>query len=211
MIRVAIFEDYKVLREGLSHLINATEGLSCTGAFPDCNKLIKNIEQSKPDVVLMDIKMPGMSGIEAVKIIRAHNSAIRILMQTVFEDDDKVFAAICAGASGYVLKKIPPGELMDAIKEVSNGGSPLTGSIANKVLQMFQKLSLPQSQINEDLSAREKEILTCLVKGMSYKMIADACSISYDTVRFHMKNIYEKLHVHSMTEAVAKAINQHIV
>jgi DNA-binding NarL/FixJ family response regulator len=211
IIRVAIFEDYKDLRNGLYQLINGTEGLCCTGAFPDCGKLIKNIEQSKPDVVLMDIKMPGISGIEAAKMIRAYNPAIRILMQTVFEDDDKIFAAICAGASGYILKKTAPAVLLESIREVYNGGAPLTGSIAGKVLQMFQKIALPPLKDNITLSAREKEILACLVNGMSYKMIAESCSISYDTVRFHMKNIYEKLHVNSMTEAVAKAINQHIV
>lgn len=211
MIRVALFEDYKILREGLYQLINGTEGLCCSGAFPDCNKLIKNIEQSTPDVVLMDIQMPGISGIEGVKIIRQHNPAIRILMQTVFEDDDKIFAAICAGASGYILKKTPPSALIEAIKEVHSGGAPMTGTIANRVLQMFQKISIPPSQDVTMLSEREKEILTHLVNGVNCKMIADLCNISYDTVRFHIKNIYEKLHVHSMSEAVAKAIKQRIV
>jgi len=211
MIRVAIFDDYKLLREGLFQLINGTEGLCCAGAFADCNKLLKNIEQSKPDVILMDIQMPGISGIEAVKIIRAHYPSIRILMQTVFEDDDKIFAAICAGASGYILKKTSPSGLLEAIREVHAGGAPLTGSIANRVLQMFQKISVPPEQDLVMLSDREKEILTHLVNGVNCKMIGDMCNIAYDTVRFHIKNIYEKLHVHSMSEAVAKAIKQRIV
>ncbi len=211
MIRVAIFEDYTTLREGLFQLINGTEGMCCSGAFGDCNKLLKNIQQSEPHVVLMDIQMPGISGIEGVKILRHFNPAIRILIQTVFEDEDKIFAAICAGASGYILKKTSPVMLIDAIREVHNGGAPLTGNIANKVLQMFQKISVPPTDECRTLSVREKEILTHLVNGQSYKMIADACSITYDTVRFHMKNIYDKLHVTSMTEAVAKAINQRIV
>jgi DNA-binding NarL/FixJ family response regulator len=211
MIRVTVFEDYKLLRDGLFHLINGTSDLTCTGAYPDCNKLIPRIEQSKPDVILMDIKMPGITGIEAVKIIRAHDPSIRILMQTVFEEEDKIFSAICSGASGYILKKTAPAVLLNSIREVFNGGAPLTGIIAEKVLQMFKKISAPQTDDCPTLSVREKEILSHLVNGMSYKMIADVCSISYDTVRFHMKNIYEKLHVNSMTEAVAKAINQHIV
>jgi DNA-binding NarL/FixJ family response regulator len=159
----------------------------------------------------MDIQMPGISGIEAVKIICAIYPSIRILMQTVFEDEDKIFAAICAGASGYILKKTPPSALLEAIREVHTGGAPLTGSIANKVLQMFQKISVPPDQDVVMLSEREKEILTHLVNGVNCKMIGDLCSISYDTVRFHIKNIYEKLHVHSMSEAVAKAIRQRIV
>ena len=211
MIRVAIFEDYKILRDGLYQLINGTEGMCCIGAFGDCNKLVKNIQQSEPHVVLMDIQLPGISGIEGVKIIRDYNPAIRILIQTVFEDDDKIFAAICAGASGYILKKTPPSALIDAIREVYNGGAPLTGNIANRVLLMFQKISAPPTNECRTLSVREREILGHLVNGLSYKMIADNCSITYDTVRFHMKNIYEKLHVTSMTEAVAKAINQRIV
>src|SRR5437868_8175703 len=191
MIRVVLFEDHKVLREGLYQLINGTEGLCCAGAFPDCSKLLKNIEHTKPDVVLMDIKMPGISGIEAVKIIRQNHTTIRILMQTVFEDENKIFAAICAGASGYILKKTPPSALIEAIKEVHNGGAPLTGIIASKVLEMFQKISTLPSHDITILSEREKEILTHLVNGVNCKMIAGLCSISYDTVRFHIKNIYE--------------------
>ena len=211
MIRVTIFEDYKILREGLYQLINGTDGLSCAGAFPDCQNLVKNIQRTQPDVVLMDIRMPGISGIEGVKIIREKFPTVRILMQTVFEDEDKIFSAICAGASGYILKKTAPSALLEAIREVHNGGASLTGSIANKVLQMFQKISAPPSQDLVLLSEREKEILTHLVNGVNCKMIADLCNISYDTVRFHIKNIYEKLHVHSMSEAVAKAIKHWMV
>jgi DNA-binding NarL/FixJ family response regulator len=211
MIKVVIFEDYRILREGLCLLINSSDDMCCAGAYANCNKLARNLEHTMPDVVLMDIMMPGISGIEAVRMIRSQFPDIRILMQTVFEDEDKIFAAICAGASGYILKKESPASLLDAIREVHGGGASLTGSIANKVLQMFQKISTPHSNNVAFLSSREKEILSCLVNGMSYKMIADSCCICYDTVRFHIKNIYEKLHVSSMTEAVAKAINDRIV
>lgn len=205
-IRVAIFEDHKKLRDGLIDLIDLTPGLFMAGAFENGDKILQRIEHSKPDVILMDIQMPKINGIEAVQLIRNAGIEVKIIMQTVFEDDDKIFAAICAGANGYILKNTSPDKFMEAIKEAYLGGAPMTGSIASKVLSMFKTQSNVQAEKMEDLSEREKEILTYLVKGLSYKMIADECQISYDTVRFHMKNIYAKLHVASMTEAVAKAI-----
>lgn len=205
-IRVAIFEDHKKLRDGLIDLIDLTPGLFMAGAFENGDKILQRIEHSKPDVILMDIQMPKINGIEAVHLIRNAGIEVKIIMQTVFEDDDKIFAAICAGANGYILKNTSPDKFMEAIKEAYLGGAPMTGSIASKVLSMFKTQSNVQAEKMEDLSEREKEILTYLVKGLSYKMIADECQISYDTVRFHMKNIYAKLHVASMTEAVAKAI-----
>jgi DNA-binding NarL/FixJ family response regulator len=154
----------------------------------------------------MDIQMPGMNGVEAVKIIKENFPETRIIMQTVVEDEDKIFASICNGASGYLLKNTTPSRLLQAIVEVNEGGAPMTPSIAQKVLEKFRSNS-PQSQ-NElnNLSNREKEILECLVEGMSYKMIASSCEISIDTVRFHIRNIYEKLHVSSKSEAVIKAM-----
>jgi DNA-binding NarL/FixJ family response regulator len=205
-IRVAIVEDHKKLKEGLVQLVNVTPGFVMVGAYDNGDKIIQKIVQSAPDVILMDIQMPGTNGIEAVQLIRKSGLEVKIIMQTVFEDDDKIFAAICAGANGYILKNTNPEKFMDAIREAYHGGAPMTGSIASKVLSMFKVQSNVQHEKIEDLSDREKEILGCLVKGMSYKMIADHCHISYDTVRFHMKNIYSKLHVASMTEAVAKAI-----
>lgn len=205
-IRVAIVEDHEKLRDGLIQLVDVTAGFVLVGAYENGEKILQKIEQSKPDVILMDIQMPKTNGIEAVQLIRKSGSDVKIIMQTVFEDDDKIFAAICAGANGYILKNTAPEKFMDAIKEAYHGGAPMTGTIASKVLSMFKTQSNVQPEKIEDLSDREKEILGCLVKGMSYKMIADQCNISYDTVRFHMKNIYSKLHVASMTEAVAKAI-----
>ena len=211
-IKVAIFEDNKLLRESLQQLVNNAEGMACAGAFADANKLVRNIELANPDVVLMDIDMPGVSGIEAVLILTNKFPAIRILMQTVFDDNDKIFAAICAGASGYMLKKTTPAKMIEAIKETYLGGAPMTASVAAKVLQMFRGQS-PAGAKNEfiDLSDREKEILSLLVKGKSYKTIAAECFISIDTVGTHVRHIYEKLHVHSKSEAVAKAINQKLI
>jgi len=210
-IKVAIFEDNKPLRESLQQLINNADGMSCTGAFSDANKLLRNMQLANPDVVMMDINMPGISGIEAVQMIREKFPQVHIMMQTVFEDNDKIFAAICAGASGYMLKKTAPPKMIEAIREASLGGAPMTASVAAKVLQMFRLQNTSEKKEFIDLSEREKEILALLVKGKSYKAVASACFISIDTVSTHVRHIYEKLHVHSKSEAVAKAIQQKLI
>jgi DNA-binding NarL/FixJ family response regulator len=210
-IHVAIFEDNKLLRQSLEQLIDATPGMICTGAFADANRLVRDMESAGPDVVLMDIHMPGTSGIEAVQMIREKFPQVRIMMQTVFDDSDKVFAAICAGASGYILKKASPLKIIEAIRDTYDGGSPMTPSIAGKVLDMLRLQGVGSKQEFIQLSEREKEILALLVKGKSYKAIATSCFISIDTVSTHMKHIYVKLHVHSKSEAVAKAIRQKLV
>ena len=210
-ISVVIFEDNALLRESLYQLINGTEGLKCAGAFANCDDIIFNIKKTTPQVVLMDIQMPGINGIEGVKIIKANFPEIKIIMQTVVEDDDKIFASICSGASGYLLKNTTPARLLQAIVEVYEGGAPMTPVIAQKVLDKFRRQSPASSKELNDLSTREKEILECLVQGMSYKMIAASCKISIDTVRFHIRHIYEKLHVGSKSEAVSKAIRGKIV
>jgi len=211
MIKVAIFEDNRSLREGLAVMIGGTPGFNCVGAFPNCNNLLKNISQANPDVVLMDIEMPGINGIEAVGMIKEEYPGMKILMETIFDDDEKIFNSICAGAEGYILKHTSPAEIMEAIKEIHEGGSPMTPSIANRVLKMVKQRPETGSKESFDLTDREKEILMCLVKGMSYKMVADACFISIETVNVHIKNIYRKLQVHSKSEAVAKAIKGKIV
>ena len=211
MIKVAIFEDNRSLREGLAAMIGGTTGFVCVGAFPNCNNLLKNISQSHPDVVLMDIEMPGINGIEAVGMIKEEYPGMKILMETIFDDDEKIFNSICAGAEGYILKHTSPAEIMEAIKEIHEGGSPMTPSIANRVLKMVKQRPETGSKESFDLTDREREILMCLVKGMSYKMVADACFISIETVNVHIKNIYRKLQVHSKSEAVAKAIKGKIV
>lgn len=210
-IKVAIFEDNKPLRESLQQLINNAEGMACTGAFPDANKLVRNMQLSNPDVVMMDINMPGLSGIEAVQVIKEKFPQVHILMETVFEDNDKIFAAICAGAAGYLLKKTTPLKTIDAIREIYQGGSPMTASVAARVLQMFRSQNKTDKSEFIDLTEREKEILALLVKGKPYKAVATACYISIDTVSTHVRHIYEKLHVHSKSEAVAKAILQKLI
>lgn len=204
-LKVAIFEDNMLLREMMFQLINGTSGYMCTGAFPDANNVIQKIQKSMPDVVLMDIEMPGMDGIQATRKIKEHYPSILVVMQTCFEDDDKIFDAIGAGASGYLVKNIAPVKLLEAIAEVNAGGSPMSPSVARKVLEMFSLFKQQSNQEEFDFSEREKEVLNLLVKGMSYKMIAAACFLSIDTVKFHIKKIYDKMHVNSKAEAIAKA------
>lgn len=210
-IKVVIFEDNTNLRRGLTTLINGTEGFECTGAFGNCEKLIKNISDTKPDVILMDIEMPGMNGIEAVKILKPQFPGIKILMETIFEDDEKVFHSICNGAEGYILKSTPPAQILEAIKEIYDGGAPMTPSIASKVLAMFKSGTSLVKDESYNLTEREMEVLKYLVDGMSYKLIAEKCFVSIDTVSTHVKNIYKKLQVHSKSEAVAKAIKGKMV
>ncbi len=212
-IRVAVFDDNNLFLDSMSLLIDDAPGFTLVGAFTDCVDIKDKLESCEPDVVMMDIEMPKVNGIEGVKIIKKEFPKLNVLMQTSFEDDDKVFNAICAGASGYILKNTLPARILESIVEVYQGGSPMSPSVARKVLGFLQQppVAVAKEVPDYKLSNREKEVLGCLVSGMSYKMIADHCHISYETVRSHMKNIYEKLHVVSMTEAVAKAINQGLV
>lgn len=213
-LRIAIFDDNKNIRESIKMLLQTEPDFEVVGAFCHVLDCVEDIRETNPDVVLMDIEMPGMSGIEAVKLIRKGFPQIQILMQTVFEDDDRVFDSICAGASGYILKNHLNTKLVDAIRELQFGGSPMSPSIARKVLNKMQQIPnvvKPEEAPDYHLTAREKEVLLCIVNGLAYKMIADQLNISYETVRSHVKKIYEKLHVASLTEAVAKAINQRIV
>ena len=210
MIKVAVFDDNKPRRELLQMLLNSTAGIECTGAFEDCRQVVKNIMQNVPDVVLMDIDMPYVNGIEGLQLIRKYFPQVKVLMQTVFEDNEEIFAAIRAGADGYILKKTPPAKLIDAISEAMSGGAPMTPTVARQVLQLFNSRN-KKSEIDFNLTDREHEILSLLVQGLSYKMIAEKCNVSYSTINTHITHIYEKLHVKSGTEAVAKAIEHKIV
>jgi DNA-binding NarL/FixJ family response regulator len=210
LIRVCIFEDNKHLRETFELLLANSEGFSCAGAWPDCNDMIDNIGANPCDVVLMDIEMPGINGIDATRLIKQHFPHINIIIQTVFFEDQYIFSAICAGASGYMLKSTTPDEYLVAIKDVQAGGSPMTPGIARRVLELF-KTNLQPSNTDYNLSAQEKKVLQLLVAGKSYKMIAGELFIAQETVKSHVSNIYSKLHVHSGTEAVALAIRNKIV
>lgn len=210
-IKVAIFEDNQSLRNGLYYLINGSEGFQCVGAFEDCSNLLRNLKNTNPDIVLMDIGMPGIDGIEAVKIIRSKYPDKKILMQTIFQDNEKIFDSILAGANGYILKNTSPIDILESIREIYEGGAPMSPSIATKVLKMVSQQS-PSPKVNSfNLSDREMEILRFLVKGMNNKSIADTCFISIETVRAHVRNIYEKLQVHSKSEAILTAIKSNIV
>ena len=213
-LRIALFDDNKNIRESIGMLLNTEADFELVGSFAHVLDCVRDVKDCKPDVVLMDIEMPGMTGIEAVKEIRKEFPQDQILMQTVFEDDERVFDSICSGASGYILKNFLNTRLVDAIRELQFGGSPMSPSIARKVLNKMQSVSSviqPEEAPDYHLTAREKEVLSCLVNGLSYKMIGGELNISYETVRSHVKKIYEKLHVASLTEVVAKAINQRIV
>ncbi len=209
-IKVAIYEDNTSLRETLTFLIKGTDTLELTGSYPDGSGILENCREAKPEVILMDIDMPGISGIEATRQVKAEFPEINILIFTIFEDSDKVFNALCAGATGYLLKRSSAVQIIEAILDLHNGGSPMTGEIARMVFSFFS--TPPLSKDNDyALSSREMDVLKCLVKGDSYKMIANSCFISIGTVRGHINNIYHKLHVNSKSEAVIKAMKERLV
>ena len=210
-ISVVIFEDNKSYRNSLSAYLSNTNGILVAGAYPDASDVLSKIRKHKPDVVLMDIQMPGISGLEALKKIKAATPEVKILMQTMFEDEHKIFAAICSGANGYFVKSPDPEQMVQAIQDVAEGGGHLSPTIAAKAFKMFQNQFVKTQTNYITLTDREKEILGLMVKGQSYKMIADSVCLSYHTVHWHVKNIYEKLHVNSAPEAVAKAIEGRMV
>jgi DNA-binding NarL/FixJ family response regulator len=207
---ILIYEDNADLREALVQLINTSDDYTCVGAFNNCREVINDLKTLNPRVILMDIDMPGRNGIEAVTLVREVDKEVKIIMLTVFDDNQNVIAAICAGASGYLLKKYCFEKLFIAIAESLSGGAPLSANIARMVLEHLVQNSSGTIE-KFDLTAREKEILNDLVKGLSYKMIAASLNISFETVKSHIRNIYEKLHVHNQSEAVAKAIKNKIV
>lgn len=210
MIKLLVYEDNPQLREGLTMLINSSDGFKVLASFKNCNNVLSEIREYRPDVILMDIDMPGTNGIDGLKQIRLVNNEVKILMLTVFDDNKSIFEAISNGANGYVLKKTPPAKLLEYVQEAQSGGAPMTSSIATQVLKMFTTIKHERGE-DYHLSDREKEVLSLLVNGYSYKMISAEMYIAIDTVRSQIKKIYEKLHVNSKSEAVAKAFKDRLV
>lgn len=206
-IKVSIIEDDDWIRENLAARIRQTDGFACAGCHRSAEEALSRVPGEAPDVVLMDIKLPNMSGIECVRKLKPLLPSAQIMMLTVYEDSDKIFDSLLAGASGYLLKRTPQAEIMDAIAEVHRGNSPMSGHIARKVVQYFNQRGDSQNEL-EKLSKREREVLERLAQGMAYKEIADVLALSIDTVRIHIKGIYSKLHVHSRGEAVARYLRR---
>jgi DNA-binding NarL/FixJ family response regulator len=210
IIRVAIVEDQQATREALAILIGNTAGFAVTGRFASMEEALPRLQVDVPHVLLLDIGLPGMSGIEGVRRVRSACPEIQVLMLTVHGDDDHVFEAICAGACGYLLKETPRERLLTAIRELREGGAPMSPEVARKVVLMFQRVAPPKAR-ERQLTPREFQILRLLADGHSYKTCAHQLSLSLDTVRFHIRSIYEQLHVHSKSEAVLKAVRSGLI
>jgi DNA-binding NarL/FixJ family response regulator len=206
-IRVAFVEDDPELRASVANLVKRAPGLTVVGSYASAEEALEDIAERKPDVVLMDINLPKMDGVECVRRLKALLPGAQVLMLTMYEDNERLFNSILAGADGYLLKRTVPARLVEAIREVQSGGSPMTPQIARRVFQHFRGAAAPQPEI-ESLTAREKEVLDHLVRGNQFKQIADDLGLSLDGVRFHVRRIYEKLHVHSRTDAVVKYLQR---
>ena len=209
-IKVAIIEDLRPLREGFHMLIDGTDGFRCTGRFRTMEEALERIGFDLPHVVLVDIGLPGMNGIDGVRILKERYSKLLLLMLTVYDDDDRIFDALCAGACGYLLKKTPPARLLESLKEAVQGGAPMSPEIARRVVALFREFRPPE-RADYHLTPHETRLLKLLVEGHNYKTAATQLAVSFNTVCFHIKSIYEKLQVHSKSEAVAKALRNHLI
>ena len=209
-IRTTIIEDQKDLREALSTLINFTPGFTCTGAYRSMEEAIARIKHDVPDVVLSDIGLPGMNGIDGIRILKEHHPQLVILMLSVYDDDERIFDALCAGASGYLLKHTPPLKLLDSLKEAVTGGAPMSPEIAMKVIKLFRDIRPPE-RVDYELTPPETRLLKLIVEGHNYTTAAEELGVKFSTIKFHMQNIYDKLQVHSKSEAVSKALRDRII
>lgn len=210
VIKVALVEDRREIREGLAMLIGGTPGFHCTGAYRTMEEALQKIGFELPDVVLNDIGLPGMSGIEGIRILKERYPNLLILMLTVYDDDERIFDAMCAGASGYLLKKTPPARLLDSLKEAVGGGAPMSPEVARRVIALFREIRPPE-RAQYDLTPHETRLLKLFVEGHNYKTAAAELGVSVHTVSFHLRSIYDKLQVHSKSEAVAKALQNRLV
>lgn len=210
VIRTAIVEDMRDIREGLATLINFTDGFELTGNYRSMEEAIQKIKGNVPDVLLSDIGLPGMDGIEGVRILKDLYPNMTVLMITVYDDDERIFDALCAGATGYMLKRTPPAKLLDNIREAVSGGAPMSPEVAARVIKLFRDVRPPE-KVDHDLTPHETRLLKLLVEGYNYTTAAAELGVSYNTIKFHMRHIYEKLQVHSKSEAVAKALQNRIV
>jgi DNA-binding NarL/FixJ family response regulator len=209
-LKIAIIEDQRDIREGLATIFKFTDGYRCMGSYRSMEEALEKISSALPEVMLIDIGLPGMNGIEGVRLLRERYPEILLLMLTVYEDDEYIFDALCAGASGYLLKKTAPARLVESVREAMNGGAPISPEVARKVIKLFRDIRPPEAA-NYHLTPHETRLLKMLVEGHNYKTAAAELEVSVTTVAFHMRNIYEKLQVHSKSEAVAKALRNRLV
>lgn len=210
VINVAIIEDLRDIREGLAVLINGTDGFRCTGAFRSMEEALESIERNLPEVVLCDIGLPGMSGIEGISILKNRHPDLAMLILTVYDDDDRIFDALCAGACGYLLKNTMPARLLASLEEAVMGGSPMSPEIARRVVTLFREIRPPE-KADYQLTPHEIRLLKMLVDGHNYKTAGKELGVSVNTISFHMRRIYEKLQVHSKSEAVSKALRHRLI
>jgi DNA-binding NarL/FixJ family response regulator len=210
VIKVAVIEDHREYREYLTALLNGTEGFRCTESFRSMEDALRRLAGNLPDIVLADIGLPGMSGIEGIQILKGKHPQLLLLTLTVYEDDERIFDALCAGASGYLLKKTPPARLLESLRETVQGGAPMSPEIARRVVELFREIR-PPDRADYQLTPHETRILKMLVEGHNYKTAAAELAVTPSTINFHLRNIYEKLQVHSKTEAVVKALRNRLV
>lgn len=210
IIKTAVVEDMRNIREGLTMLLNFTEGFRCTGSYRTMEEAIPRIKHETPDVLLSDIGLPGMNGIEGIKILKQQFPQMTVLMLTVYDDDERIFDALCAGASGYLLKRTSPSKIIENIREAVSGGAPMSPEVAARVIKLFREVRPPE-RVDYDLTPHETRLLKLLVEGYNYTTAAEELRVSYNTIKFHMRHIYEKLQVHSKSEAVAKALQNRLV
>jgi DNA-binding NarL/FixJ family response regulator len=210
IIRAAVIEDQRDIREGLTMLINGTAGYHCTGSYRSMEEALDKIKSDVPDVVLCDIGLPGMSGIDGIRILRERHPNLLLLMLTVYDDDERIFDALCAGACGYLLKRTSPARLLESLKEAVTGGAPMSPEVASRVIALFREIH-PRERADYQLTPHETRLLKLLVEGYNYTTAAEELHVSYNTIKFHMRHVYEKLQVHSKSEAVAKAMVERLV